>query len=89
MYKNVNINDLTATSTSFELDGVKISAMQVPHVPGMLSYAYKFEAGGQSVVVSGDLKYSDDFITFAKGADVLVMDGIFAQVMTGLPQLST
>ncbi len=62
-----------AGGESFELDGVKISTINVPHTA--YTVAYKFEADGQKVVVSGDLMYSDAFIEFAKDADVIVFDG--------------
>ena len=56
----------------FELDGVKVSTMKVPHTIHTL--AYKFEAGGQRIVVSGDLLYYEPFIEFAMDSDILVID---------------
>ena len=36
--------------------------------------AYRFDANGKSIVISGDLSYSKGLIDLAKGADILVMD---------------
>ncbi len=65
-----------AGGEKFELDGVTISTQFVPHTA--YTVAYKFEADGKSIVVSGDMTYSDDFVNFAKGADVIVMDANMA-----------
>jgi ribonuclease BN (tRNA processing enzyme) len=70
---NVNIRELTRDTGVFEMEGVRITTLAVPHT--IETYAYRFEAGGQSVVISGDMLYSDKFAPFAKGADILVIDG--------------
>ncbi|MGG0790957.1 hypothetical protein ABE132_20120 [Peribacillus simplex] len=70
----MNIKDFTEDKYSFELDGVKITSIPVPHT--IPTYAYRFDANGQSVVVSGDLTYTKNFVTFAKDADILVIDGM-------------
>ena len=56
----------------FELDGVQISTLHVPHTAYTVSY--KFEADGKSVIVAGDMMYSDAFISFARDADMVVLD---------------
>ncbi|MCL2852101.1 MAG: MBL fold metallo-hydrolase [Defluviitaleaceae bacterium] len=68
---NINIRPIEDRD-SFELDGVTISTIRVPHTIHSLSY--KFEAGGQRVVVSGDLMHSESFVEFAMDTDILVMD---------------
>ncbi|WKA55375.1 YkuS family protein [Planococcus shixiaomingii] len=81
---NVNITDFTEDQHSLELDGVKITAIPVPHTAP--TYAFRFEAGGQSVVVSGDLAYTDDLAPFAKDADILVLDGMMTGTFSALPE---
>jgi ribonuclease BN (tRNA processing enzyme) len=56
----------------FERDGVKVSATRVRHPPIANAYAYRFDAPGRSIVLSGDTTYSPELIALAKGADVLV-----------------
>lgn len=81
--KNVNIRELQGDTESFELDGVKITTLAVPHT--IVTYAYRFDAGGQSVVVSGDLTYTPKFAPFAKGADIIVFDGQMSVDFSDLP----
>ncbi|WP_419954050.1 MBL fold metallo-hydrolase [Neobacillus niacini] len=84
IFTNVSIQDFTEDKYKFELDGVKISSIPVPHtVP---TYAYRFDAKGQSVVVSGDLTYSEEFAKFAKNADILVIDGMLASDFSFVPE---
>ncbi len=83
MITKVNIREFTKETESLELDGVKITAIPVPHT--ITTYAYRFEAAGHSVVVSGDLQYSQKFAPFAKNADILVIDGQLACDFSDLP----
>lgn len=80
---NVNIMELTGETHTFELDGIKITALAVPHTTE--TYAYKIEAGEQSVVISGDLTYTDKFAPFAKGANILVIDGMLVETTPHAP----
>ena len=57
---------------SFKLGEVQVKTAEVPH--SIHTVAYRFDAGGHSIVISGDLTYSDKLIELARGADVLVMD---------------
>lgn len=69
--KNVFIKELNGPET-FALDGVSISTAQMTHT--IDTFAYRFDAGGQSVVVSGDTTYDADLAKLAKNADILVID---------------
>jgi ribonuclease BN (tRNA processing enzyme) len=57
---------------SLTVCGLKVKTARVNHT--IHTVAYRFEADGRSIVVSGDLAYSDSLIELAKEADVLVMD---------------
>jgi ribonuclease BN (tRNA processing enzyme) len=57
---------------SFKLGDLQVKTAQVPH--SIHTVAYRFDVGGQSIVISGDLTYSEKLIELAHGADVLVMD---------------
>ncbi|WP_066254500.1 MBL fold metallo-hydrolase [Neobacillus drentensis] len=81
---NVNIKDLTKDNYKFKLDGVKITSIPVPHTIPI--YAYRFDAKGKSVVVSGDLTYTDKFAPFAKNADILVIDGMLTSDFSFVPE---
>ncbi len=66
---------------SFALGALQVKTAAVPH--SIRAVAYRFEAGGQSIVVSGDLTYSDDLIALASNADVLILDAGAALVRPG------
>lgn len=58
----------------FEKDGLKVTAITVDHgeVPAL---AFRVDAGGRSIVVTGDLaSRTDALVTLAKDADLLVYD---------------
>ena len=58
--------------TVYEKDGVKVIAFLVDHYPVVPAFGYRIEYGGHSVVLSGDTRYSENLIKFAKGTDLLV-----------------
>ncbi len=51
---------------------VTITAFAVDHKPVEYAFGYKFEAGGKTIVISGDTGPSDNLVKFARGADILV-----------------
>ena len=53
---------------------VKVTAFVVDHRPVKHAFGYRFDAGGQSVVVSGDTRPTPNLVKHAKGADVLVIE---------------
>lgn len=69
--ENINTQELAGANT-FELDGVTITTAEMTHT--MYNLAYRFDVGGQSIVVSGDTDYDEDLIALATGVDVLVID---------------
>jgi len=57
----------------FNKEGVKITAFLVDHAEFIDSaLGYRIDYGGHSVVISGDTRYSENLIKFAKGADVII-----------------
>jgi ribonuclease BN (tRNA processing enzyme) len=58
-------------STVFDRDGIKVTALGVPH--NIPSLAYRVEARGRSVVFGSDQDGTNPrFVDFSKGADVLI-----------------
>ena len=64
--KNLNGNE------SFYIGDIKISCIQVNHT--ITTLAYRFEVGNESIVISGDLTYSENLPILARNADYLIMD---------------
>ena len=56
----------------FTIGEISISCAKVNHT--IYTVAYRFEAGGQSIVISGDLTYSESLPILAKNADYLIID---------------
>lgn len=78
--KGQTFNETDINATIKELEGeksftwrdVKISTIEVPH--SIYTLAYRFDANGNSIVISGDLTYTPNLAKLAKGADVLLID---------------
>lgn len=62
----------------YEKNGVKVIAIKVDHHPDIPAFGYRIEYNGHSVVLSGDTRYSENLIRFAKGTDLLVHEVIVA-----------
>lgn len=67
---------------------VKVSSIENSHYPDWAkaqmpyrSLSYRFETADRSVVFSGDTTYSDNLVTLATGADVLVTEVIEPVIM--------
>lgn len=57
----------------FNQDGIRITAFLVNHSDLIDSaFGYRVDYGGHSVVLSGDTRYSENLVSHAKGADVLI-----------------
>jgi ribonuclease BN (tRNA processing enzyme) len=55
-----------------EDDEVRVTAILVPHAPVFPSFAFRFDTGAGSIVISGDTAPSENLVTLARGADILV-----------------
>jgi ribonuclease Z len=62
----------------YEANGVKVIAFEVDHGVVKPAFGYRIEYNGHSVVLSGDTKYSENLIKFAKGTDLLVHEVMIA-----------
>jgi ribonuclease Z len=55
-------------------DGWRVLTAHAPHVqPYLDSIAYRFEADGRTVVITGDTRVCEGITKLSKGADVLMM----------------
>ncbi len=64
--------------TIYDQNGVKVIAFDVDHFPVKPAFGYRIEYKGHSVVLSGDTRYSENLIKFARGTDLLVHEVIIA-----------
>ncbi len=72
MFKGVSVKELIGENT-FSLAGLDVTTAEMTHT--MYNLAYRFDANGKAIVVSGDTSFDQDLITLAHNADILVMDG--------------
>jgi len=56
----------------YEKNGVKVLAFEVDHYPIVPAFGYRIEYKGHSVVLSGDTRYSENLIKYARGTDLLI-----------------
>jgi ribonuclease Z len=64
-----------------ESDGVRITAFEIDHGDGVVpAYGYRVDYGEYSAAFSGDMKYDERIIDYAKDVDVLVMEVISVEL---------
>ncbi|WP_449432167.1 MBL fold metallo-hydrolase [Pseudomonas putida] len=70
----------------FDDGRLKVSALRVPHPPFAdgQAFAYKFEVGGKTIVLSGDLTYFPPMADFSRNADVLINEVVHVQAVERL-----
>ena len=77
--------DVTS-STRLDIAGLKATVTQVTH--SIETLAWRFDSPTESIVISGDLSYSDSLIELAENCDLLVIDsgGIVYEGMPDRPR---
>jgi ribonuclease BN (tRNA processing enzyme) len=56
----------------YDSAGVRVTAFKVPHGEWEHAFAYRVDAGGRSIMISGDTRASETLARAARGVDVLV-----------------
>jgi ribonuclease Z len=67
----VKVNEIK-TGVVYERDGVRITAIAVPHGTWKAAYAYRIDTPDRSIVISGDTRPSEALERASRGVDVLV-----------------
>jgi ribonuclease BN (tRNA processing enzyme) len=57
-----------------DVSGVRVVPFAVAHVADLVCLGYRIEAGGRTLVYSGDASWSDEFVTQARGADLFLCE---------------
>ena len=70
--------------TVLDEDGLRVSALHVPHPPVEPAFALRFDWGDRSVVFSGDTAFYPPLAEFARGADVLVHEAMLSEGIDAL-----
>ncbi len=61
-----------AEGVVYEKNKVKVTAFEVDHRPVQPAFGYRVDYAGHSVVISGDTRFCERLIGYARGTDVLV-----------------
>ncbi|HEY4613696.1 MAG TPA: MBL fold metallo-hydrolase [Bacteroidota bacterium] len=69
----VNVHEISP-GIVYDSSGVRVTAILVPHGNWKEAYAYRFDTPGRSIVISGDMKPSEEFVNSTRGVDVLVSE---------------
>lgn len=56
----------------YDRDGVRVTAIPVPHGSWKEAYGYRIDTPGRSIVISGDTRPSEALVKAARGVDVLI-----------------
>ena len=62
----------------YEKNGVKVVAFKVDHGIVKPAFGYRIEYNGHSVLLSGDTRYSENLIEYARGTDLLIHEVVIA-----------
>jgi ribonuclease BN (tRNA processing enzyme) len=81
--KLVNLHEYTE-GVVMAADGAKVTALRNVHPPVIESFALKFEFAERTIVFSGDTAYFPPLAEFAKGADILVHEVMYAPALEAL-----
>jgi ribonuclease BN (tRNA processing enzyme) len=73
----VHAHELTRGGIVMQDENVSVRCALVDHPPVKPAFAYRFDAGDRSIVISGDTKRSDALVRLARGADVLVHEALY------------
>ena len=75
--------ELTRPGDEREIGGMDVRSVEVPHAPYLECLARRFEAGGRSLVYTGDTTYAPEaLVPLADGADVLVHEA-YTEIVPG------
>jgi ribonuclease Z len=70
-----------AEGVVYENKGLKVTAFEVDHWPIKPAFGYRVDYAGRSVVISGDTRFSENLISCARGADVIIHEVIVADLL--------
>jgi len=67
----VNVHEIRA-GVVYERDGVRVTAVRVPHGSWKEAYAYRIDTPDRSIIISGDTRPSEALVRASRNVDVLV-----------------
>lgn len=80
----MHVREITGPITCFSNATIRVSCIPVSHGSIEYAFAYRFDCPDRSIVFSGDTTYSSELAAFAKGADTLVHEAVYAAARDSL-----
>jgi ribonuclease BN (tRNA processing enzyme) len=80
----VHVHEVRSGGPVMRDENVRVTAALVHHPPVVPAFAYRFDAGDRSIVISGDTTPSDNLMQLARGADVLVHEAMYPPALDRL-----
>ena len=68
--------DPLASKVIYDIDGVKVTAINVNHAPVYPAVGYRFDYKERSLVISGDTVYTENLVNQSKNTDVLICEAL-------------
>lgn len=84
-----NRGAMDRSTVVLEADGLKITAIEVNHMPVQPAYAYRFDYRGRSLVISGDTAYHLPLAAASRGVDVLFHEAQAQHMIGAMQQVAT
>ena len=72
-----DVAEIMAPGNVLTIGDVKVTCCKVDHPPFAMALAYRIDAPGSSIVISGDTTPVDSLAQLARGADVLVHEAMY------------
>ena len=73
----VHVHELVDAGVVMQDENLKVTAALVDHPPVVPAFAFRFDGGDRSIVISGDTRPCDSLVKLAQGADVLVHSALY------------
>ena len=80
----VRVEERSAAGAVFRDARIMVTSALVDHYGVKPAFAYRIEAPGRSVVISGDTTYSPALVALAKGADLLIHEAMYAPAIRSM-----
>ena len=68
----LDVIEIDTDQIVYDQDGLKVTAFLVDHAEIEPAFGYRIDYAGNSVVLSGDTRYSENLIQNSKGADLVI-----------------
>ncbi|MHA1147958.1 MAG: MBL fold metallo-hydrolase [Promethearchaeota archaeon] len=82
--KTVLLDNKDERKLCFDRNGLKVFAFEVDHSPVAPAYGYRIEYGGNSIVISGDTKKTENLVKHCEDADILFCEAISYDMLNNI-----